>query len=51
MATWRYIVKKADDSTLENRLNEWTKNDLELVTLYPRGSGVVFVVFRKKTKE
>jgi len=40
-----------NDSELEYRLNEWTKEGLELVTLYPRGSGAVFVVFRKKTKE
>jgi len=42
------MVKQTNDSELESMLNDWAKSDLELVTLYPRGSSVVF---RKKLKE
>ena len=51
---WKYIVKKMDDSKVEsfqNQLNSWAEKGLELVTLYPRGSSVVFVVFQEKIKE
>ena len=48
MSKGKYVVKKADDSNLETMLNNWTNEDLEFVTLYPRGSGVVWVVFKSK---
>jgi len=51
MAKKEYVVKGTNDSRLENDLNAWTEEGLELVTLYPRGSSAVFVVFTQKTKE
>jgi hypothetical protein len=51
MTKWEYVVKQTNDSELQSMLNDSTKDGLELVTLYPRGSVIVHVVFRLKKKE
>ena len=51
MTKWEYIVKGTNDSDLQNLLNDSTEDGLELVTLYPRGSSLVWVVFRLKREE
>ena len=48
MPNWRYVVKQSNDSELQQMLNASIEDGLELVTVYPRGSGIVFAIFRWK---